>query len=76
VGFSHDQSTLRTMLASMLGADGGPPDKLLAVTHPLTGGYYVIPSADRLAAFEGETGAMLDTLSRGERAHRELEDGA
>jgi hypothetical protein len=45
VGFSHDQGTLRTMLASMLGADGGPPDKLFAVTRPLTGGYYVIPSA-------------------------------
>ena len=34
------------MLVSMLGADGGPPDKLLAVTRPLTGAYYVIPSAD------------------------------
>jgi porphyrinogen peroxidase len=52
VGFSNDQSTLHTMLLSMLGADGGPPDKLLAVTRPLTGGYYVIPSADRLAAFD------------------------
>jgi hypothetical protein len=39
VGFSHDQGTLRTMLASMLGAEGGP-DKLLAVTRPLTGAYY------------------------------------
>ena len=55
VGFSHDQGTLRTMLASMLGADGGP-DKLLAVTRPLTGAYYLIPSADRLAAFDGEVG--------------------
>jgi putative iron-dependent peroxidase len=57
VGFSHDQGRLRTMLESMLGADGGPPDKLLAVTRPLTGGYYVIPSVDRLAAFEGEISA-------------------
>jgi putative iron-dependent peroxidase len=53
VGFSHDQGTLRTMLDSMLGIDGGPPDKLLAVTRPLTGAYYVIPSLDRLAAFDG-----------------------
>jgi putative iron-dependent peroxidase len=57
VGFSHDQGTLRTMLESMLGADEGPPDKLLAVTRPLTGAYYVIPSADRLAAFDGTAGA-------------------
>jgi hypothetical protein len=34
-----------------------PRDKLLAVTRPLTGAYYVIPSADRLAAFDGEAGA-------------------
>lgn len=57
VGFSHDQATVRAMLVSMLGADGGPPDKLLTVTRPLTGAYYVIPSADRLAA-----------ISSGERA--------
>jgi putative iron-dependent peroxidase len=57
VGFSADQRILRAMLASMLGADGGPPDRLLAVTRPLTGAYYVIPSADRLAAFDREIGA-------------------
>jgi deferrochelatase/peroxidase EfeB len=45
------------MLESMLGAERGPPDKLLAVTRPLTGSYYVTPSADRLAAFDGEVGA-------------------
>jgi hypothetical protein len=45
------------MLGSMLGADGGPPDKLLAVTRPLTGAYYVIPSADRLAPFDREISA-------------------
>jgi porphyrinogen peroxidase len=54
VGFSRDQATLHAMLESMLGTDGGPPDKLLAVTRALTGAYYVIPSADRLAAFGGE----------------------
>lgn len=56
VGFSRNQATLQAMLASMLGADGGPSDKLLAVTRPLTGAYYVIPSADGLAAFDGEIG--------------------
>jgi porphyrinogen peroxidase len=55
VGFSRDQATLRTMLESMLGTDG-PPDKLLGVTRALTGAYYVIPSADRLAALAGEEG--------------------
>ena len=50
-------AALRAMRESMLGGDGGPPDKLLAVTRPLTGSYYVIPSADRLAAFDGEVGA-------------------
>ena len=54
VGFSRDQATLNAMLESMLGTDDGPPDKLLAVTRPLTGDYYIIPSADRLAAFAGE----------------------
>ena len=50
VGFSADQPILRAMLESMVGADHGPPDQLIAVTRPLTGAYYVIPSADRLAA--------------------------
>jgi putative iron-dependent peroxidase len=54
VGFSGDQGTLKAMLESMVGADGGPPDQLLSVTRALTGGYYVIPSADRLAAFAAE----------------------
>ena len=57
VGSAATRGALRAMRESMLGADGGPPDKLLAVTRPLTGSYYVIPSADRLAAFDGEVGA-------------------
>jgi deferrochelatase/peroxidase EfeB len=57
-GFSRDQDALRMMLESMLGVDGGPPDKLLAVTRPLTGAYYVIPSADRLGAFDEHVVAM------------------
>jgi hypothetical protein len=55
---SRDQGTLRAMLVSMLGVDGGPPDKLLAVARKLTGAYYVIPSVDALAAFDEHPGAM------------------
>ena len=53
VGFSRDQGILRSMLESMIGV-GGPPDQLITVTRPLTGSYYVIPSADRLAAMGDE----------------------
>ena len=38
------------MLESMVGR-GGPPDELTHFARPLTGAYYVIPSADALAAF-------------------------
>jgi putative iron-dependent peroxidase len=41
------------MLESMVGI-GGPPDQLITVTRPLTGSYYVIPSADQLGAIGGE----------------------
>ncbi len=54
VGFCRDQAILRSMLDSMIGAGGEPPDRLTAVTRPVTGAYYVIPSADALAAF-GDT---------------------
>jgi len=53
VGFSRDQRILRAMLESMVGM-GGPRDELITATRPLTGGYYVIPSADRLALIGGE----------------------
>jgi hypothetical protein len=33
----------------MVGLGDGPPDRLTTVTRALTGAYYVIPSADRLA---------------------------
>jgi putative iron-dependent peroxidase len=56
VGFCHDQAVLRTMLESMVGLGDGPPDALTTVTRALTGGYYVIPSADRLAAFASAPG--------------------
>jgi putative iron-dependent peroxidase len=50
VGFSRDQRILQTMLENMVGARGGPRDALTTVTRAVTGAYYVIPSADRLAA--------------------------
>ena len=49
VGFSRDQAILQRMLESMLGLDGGPTDRLTSVTRAMSGAYYVIPSADRLA---------------------------
>jgi putative iron-dependent peroxidase len=51
VGFCRDQTILRAMLESMIGAAGEVPDALTAVTRPVSGAYYVIPSADALAAF-------------------------
>jgi len=51
VGFCAHQGTLNKMLQAMVGMDGGPRDQLTQFTKPLTGAYYVIPSADRLAAF-------------------------
>jgi porphyrinogen peroxidase len=50
VGFSADQGILDAMLRSMVGLDGQPPDALTGVTRAVTGAYYVIPSADALAA--------------------------
>jgi len=50
VGFSRDQRILQTMLESMIGRGGTPIDRLTTVTRPVTGAYYMIPSADRLAA--------------------------
>jgi hypothetical protein len=42
------------MLESMVGRGSEPPDQLTSVAHAVTGSYYVIPSADRLAAFGAE----------------------
>ena len=50
VGFSRDQRILQTMLESMIGRGGSPIDRLTTFTRPVTGAYYMIPSADRLAA--------------------------
>ena len=57
VGFSADQRILATMLDSMVGRADGPPDHLTSVTRALTGAYYVVPSAERLAAFSGDARA-------------------
>jgi porphyrinogen peroxidase len=53
VGFSATQQTLAAMLESMVGLGDGPRDELTRFTRAMTGAYYVIPSADRLAAFGG-----------------------
>jgi putative iron-dependent peroxidase len=62
VGFSRDQRILQRMLESMIGWGGAPIDRLTTVTRPLTGAYYMIPSADRLAAL-GEDVRTSDSLS-------------
>jgi hypothetical protein len=41
------------MLERMMGLGGGPLDRLTTVTRPMTGAYYVIPSADHLALAGG-----------------------
>jgi putative iron-dependent peroxidase len=51
VGFSGSQKTLATMLDSMVGRGSGPRDELTRFTRALSGAYYVIPSAERMAAF-------------------------
>ncbi len=51
VGFCARQEVLDQMLKAMIGTDGGPRDDLTKFTRALTGAYYVIPSADRLAEF-------------------------
>jgi porphyrinogen peroxidase len=48
VGFCNDQRILAAMLESMVGRSG-PPDDLTRVARAITGAYYMIPSAGRLA---------------------------
>jgi len=54
VGFCGSQGPLQQMLESMVGLGSEPPDQLTSVARAVTGAYYVIPSADRLAAFGAE----------------------
>ena len=50
VGFSRDRSILQAMLESMIGRRAEAIDRLTSFTRPLTGAYYMIPSADALSA--------------------------
>ena len=50
VGFSRDQRILEAMLESMIGRRAEAIDRLTTFTRPVTGAYYMIPSADALAA--------------------------
>ena len=51
VGFSARQATLAAMLDSMVGVGKNPRDELTRYTRAITGAYYMVPSAERLAAF-------------------------
>ncbi|HEY7132980.1 MAG TPA: Dyp-type peroxidase [Candidatus Limnocylindrales bacterium] len=54
VGFCRERGILQAMLESMVGADGGPSDRLTSVTRAVTGAYYFVPSSEALAAMAGE----------------------
>ncbi len=51
VGFGRDRERFDAMLASMVGRDSGPIDRLTRFAHALTGAYYFVPSAGALASF-------------------------
>ena len=51
VGFCGSQGPFVQMLESMVGNESEPPDQLTSIARAVTGAYYVIPTADRLAAF-------------------------
>jgi putative iron-dependent peroxidase len=57
VGFSASQAILARMLESMVGATDGVRDELTRFTRPVTGAYYVVPAADRLASLGGDVRA-------------------
>jgi len=54
VGFSADKQRLEAMLESMVGRTGGERDRLTRFTRAITGAYYFVPSAERLAQFGAE----------------------
>jgi putative iron-dependent peroxidase len=54
VGFCGNQGPFVRMLESMVGNASEPLDQLTSVARAVTGAYYVIPTADRLAAFGSE----------------------
>jgi porphyrinogen peroxidase len=49
-GYAARQEVLAAMLLSMIGADDGQRDALTRFTHAVSGAYYLVPSAERLAA--------------------------
>lgn len=59
VGFCASQDPLARMLESMVGSGTEPPDQLTSVAVAVSGAYYVVPSADRLAAFGAEDRADI-----------------
>jgi porphyrinogen peroxidase len=51
LAFTRDPSIITRMLRRIFGADqDGKSDRLLAVSRPVTGGFYFLPSAERIAA--------------------------
>jgi putative iron-dependent peroxidase len=54
VGFSRDRQRLDAMLESMIGRDGGAPDRLTDFARAVTGAYYFVPSSEALATFGAE----------------------
>jgi putative iron-dependent peroxidase len=56
VGFCREQRPLQAMLESMVGRADGPADRLTEVTRVRSSAYYLVPSADRLAALAGSDG--------------------
>jgi putative iron-dependent peroxidase len=48
VGFGAEQRPLEAMLESMAGLKTGARDALTRYSHPVTGAYYFVPSADAL----------------------------
>jgi putative iron-dependent peroxidase len=64
VGFSARQEILAGMLDSMVGRGVNPRDELTRFTRAITGAYYVIPSAERMAAF-GADERTAETSPRG-----------
>jgi porphyrinogen peroxidase len=49
-GFCGRQEVLAAMLLSMIGSGDGQRDALTRFTHAVSGAYYLVPSAERLAA--------------------------
>lgn len=49
-GYAARQEVLAAMLLSMIGSDDGQRDALTRFTRAVSGAYYLVPSAERLAA--------------------------